>query len=388
MITIIDKSPIQATGNTSTTLELYLNDPEFESKLFFTHTGATLHYAIMRIDDDYTRVISYNKLVGHYNGTVYEYRFDFNNYIEINNQSIPSLKELSGTSINGNIVDNVKYFSNNNSDKLYYLISSTEIVNNNLRLDNFTKLVNGEIILSLDKTINDVISDQYFYFKFNDLIQPSEVFNYPSIDAINGTRYPITIYDNINIKVIVHTIDDTIYYMLPKELLDPKEYKVYIFTIPCDCIDISIYELVDSTFILRNVIKTINKNINYNDYYYLNDNGIFDILRCIGTKNESSTVTKNVLQIGNRNIATSIINNKQIKQNIGLNITDEQVRSLLVTPLIYSIDNNYNIKEYVLETNTFDSYQGKKLSERNIELTFTDPKIYRKKTNYTIDIFD
>ena len=45
-------------------------------------------------------------------------------------------------------------------------------------------------------------------------------------------------------------------------------------------------------------------------------------------------------------------------------------------------------KEYVLETSEFGGYNGKKLSNKNIELILLDPKQYKIRTNYNLNFFD
>ena len=45
-------------------------------------------------------------------------------------------------------------------------------------------------------------------------------------------------------------------------------------------------------------------------------------------------------------------------------------------------------KEYILETSEFGGYNGKKLSNKNIELILLDPKQYKIRTNYNLNFFD
>lgn len=46
------------------------------------------------------------------------------------------------------------------------------------------------------------------------------------------------------------------------------------------------------------------------------------------------------------------------------------------------------VKKYIIDTTTFDGYNGKLLSDKNLELIFTDPKSYKRKATKNITFFD
>jgi hypothetical protein len=87
-------------------------------------------------------------------------------------------------------------------------------------------------------------------------------------------------------------------------------------------------------------------------------------------------------------IVSAFQNNNSLSENITLNWVKLEIGDV-ATPYTLSLDNYIpSAKEYDIETQNFTSFNRKKLSQKNIELTFTDPKIYKRKTNNTIDFFD
>ena len=78
-----------------------------------------------------------------------------------------------------------------------------------------------------------------------------------------------------------------------------------------------------------------------------------------------------------------------MKLNTGYNITEEQMHDIMVSPYVYLFDEETEeYKEYILETSEFGGYNGKKLSNKNIELILLDPKKYKIRTNYNLNFFD
>lgn len=366
-MTIINTSPIPSLYEE----ELYLNDSTFTPKLFFTDTNTKLCYFIMRND----KVITQGVLQGHSNGTNYDYRFDFSNYIKIDNQQ--TIK-LSGNTTN-------YQFNGNNSCGLYFVYSTTDfsLVNTNITAGNLTLLSTGEVILASGKTIDNIVCTEYGYFKFLDQIYgPSNIEIGTAKKAYFEQYLPIISYtDEVKIRIETSTLVSYVY-MYKNAAYD---YRACLLYVPIDCKNIWIQFKVGSNYLDKYLLYPY--KLCATPYYYINDNGIFDAIYCTGIGNEIDTITKTNLTVGNKQIQTGISIAKQIKHNTGFNITQEQMYSLMKSPLVYKLYNG-TLKEYVIANTTFEGYNGKKLSGKNIELVLTDPVKYTRKTNYTTTFFD
>lgn len=504
MATITNNSPIDITGGT-----LYLNDPDFESNLFFTDSNSSLYYMI--ISGQY--VVTSGILQGYYNGTNYDYRFDFNNYIKIDNQSI-------GDFINIDNIGSFK-FSGNNSCTLSFCLDTVDMIYSNITAGNLQRLSNGEVTYTSGHTISNIVSDNIFTYKFWDKVEGDDIL----IETNQVVEYNKYVIFTVYTGSFYYTIKDTNNnYILTLSSGDNwtsgYDYTVYMIRIPSTTL------FLDYTIFDRNTVQLFANIIyakcyGYTNYYFWNPNGTFDTLHCTGSDYINETVTKNSVQVGNRTIYTDIVTKKEIKQNTGFGLSQDQVYGLIKTPnviklneiinydginlvnnsyrnltintygipfsddikliedqtytlsmngyisneallagevmacILYTSDwtwsteihinttgtstnsitfvapqtDEYNIgiwrkpqsessnsihinwykvefgsvatpwkdsvdkyiplkKEYTINDNTFDGYDYKKLGERNIELTFTDPKEYKRKTNKNITFFD
>lgn len=392
MITILENSPLKYTGSTSNPQKYLINDVDFESKLYFTSTVNTLFYTIFRVDPTETICIAAGKLSGHYNDVSYDYRFDFNNYITIYNQVTPVLEYIQAPISSGfTYGPPMYYFKGNNSTKLYFLLSNVEIVNSNITYMLLTKKANGEVILANDVSIDEVVATDRLYFQFWDKKTNNDIIKYTTDnEAVASEKYVLTVY-----KYPLMELDDIIFRIYREYnnvnyqfyQIDPEnyDYVTYLIQLPEDLVNFMIIAKPGINAIKPKIV--INPGC-YNKYYYMSDNGAFDCIKCTGTMNEVNSVTRKNYQLGNKLIQTRIDVIKQIRQNTGFNLNENQIYSLINSPNVYTIDNSNNVKEYVVDTNSFDGYRNIKLSGRNIELVLTDPKQYRQKTNYEINFFD
>lgn len=383
MITILNNSPMSYSGlGPSTPNRYYLNDND-ENKLFFTSTGNTLYYVVIRKDSDYSRVISAGKLSGHYNNTDYDYRFDFNNYISIDNQTVPDVINYDDYSLT---------FKGNNSSKLYLVLSSTEIVNTNLLNESMTKLINGEIIINPLKSIVDVDCDDYLYLQFLDRKYDNNIdINYNRNGLVNDCIYPITLTDlSFEYRVEMYNIAGEVVNVSYIDSDDNYDYRVFLFYIT-NISKIMLYRHINTSYILFDTLIVNNTKVCHNDYFFFDEEGSFNAVRLFGNKNEVDTVNKENIQLGNKLIQTKIRTIKQVKQNTGYNLTEKEIRGMLNAPFLYtsySYVDTIAFRSYNLDTNSFNGYKGTKLSGKNIELVLTDPVQYQRKTNYTVNFFD
>ena len=355
-ITITNNSPIKSTTGT-----LYTNDPNFDSRLFWTSEEIKYYYAVIRD----RIVIASGLLNGYDNGTNYSYRFDFNNYIKINNQE-DILFTATGTT--GTLM-----FSGNNSSTISLLIDTTNVVTQNIASSGLTQNMNGTISLSTGVATTGLTADKLFEYKFWDKTAGADILFETISTYSKDSYYPVTVYNG--------TVNG-----LSKQA--GFDYTVYMFYMSGTTF--SVNAINGSSVTLKN-ITVPTTNTCYSDWYFWNTNGAFDSLHCKGNNNQVDTITKNSISNGNKTIYTKIAIQKEIKQNTGFGLDASQMYALISSPLVYKITYNSTlstVKEYEVNTNSFNGYNGLKLGERNLEISFMDPKKYERKTNYTTTFFD
>lgn len=372
-MTITPNSPI----NTDINFLININDSSFDPRLFFTDANNKFYYMLLRKEfDGVIKVVASGILQGHPNGINYDYRFDFTNYIKIDNQGTPVLTPFGYNSYT---------FSGTNSCPIYLCISSVNnMIDQNISNGNLQLLTNGEVILDGQVTPDELICSYYFEYNFVDKDTNNIGVNnvlLPTISIPNrGMLFPVTT-NRYNIRVDVYANNTAIH----NDFIKTGDYSCGLIYIHNDCTQVNIYALINNSYVLTYELSP--KNTCNSPYYFFNKNGAFDALYCEGIANEVDSVERNTLQVGNKKIQTEISIIKQIKQNTGLKLTQEQVYSLISSPLVYKLNASI-FKEYILDTNVFEGYNGKKVSEKNLELVFTDPKKYKRYTNANITFFD
>jgi len=331
---ILSNSPITAYNDT-----LYINDETFEPKLFFTDTYSSLYYMLLRKDDTQTTVISSGKLNGYNNGISYNYRYDFNNFIRIDNQ-------LNPTFINVDELGSLK-FNGNNSCMLSLLIDDVDLLQANKTSGKLQTKTNGEVILNPVNTTSQLVCNQMFEYKFWDKSKGLDILLQSNPQYERSSYFPITMY-NGSVKYEFLSSTSTTAKLVTTQLLTKTngyDYTVYLLRIPELCLRFVIQGFDTEGFPLFNSTN-LTQCKESNNYFFWNKNGSFDVLHCSGNNNEVNVIKKNNLQIGNSTIITDIEIRKQIKQNSGLKLKQEQVYSLIASPKAITINDNTNGTTY------------------------------------------
>lgn len=325
MATITNNSPIETTGGT-----LYINSTDFESKLFFTATASTYYYVIVR--DGY--VIANGILQGHSNGTNYDYRFDFDNYIKIENQ-----KDIVLTNID---LSGCMTFNSKLSSTITLCIDTTDIVAQNITAGHFTTLANGQIMLVGGHTTSQIVCDDRFEYKFIDK-EDSTPYKFETvITKSQNTFISITIYEGYTLGYsLQYVVNGNGTELSSAELPVAAGYDSRTFLIntsqPANKFNWGIYnDNTEQTLISDSWDLT--SPTCFNRWYFYNPNGSFDTLNTVGNMNQISTITKNTIRVGNNIINTDITNTKQIKQNSGFGLTESQINGLIYSPYVYALE--------------------------------------------------
>lgn len=463
MITILENSYIN-----SGTTDYYLNKDDFDSRILFTSTGSTLHYAVVREEvttasdsavryDKIARVIKeYGVLTGIENNGLYQYRYNFKNFILVNNQkNINDVKEITFNrndiyeSRGDGYLHKAYYSTGCDYCKLYLIVSADDFMTNNINLNNIIQRINGDFEFHPEKNINNIIADDKLSLKFIDRSKPFSHINlrkeftdndfiyYPKDRIFKpGDYFYYIIYktdefnpfydasSNVMVSCIFSTynqfnnrVDNLFVIQSYKKikLENNDNYAIVKFKIPespyhidYDGISFAInqtnnHDTDSDTYYYYNkylslfykypkgpnqsFVHPISKNCKF--IYYYDKEHYFTRILCNGVSNKTTTISRDYLQIGDKTIQYGIDKTNKMKLNTGYNITEDQMHDIMVSPYVYLFDEETEeYKEYILETSEFGGYNGKKLSNKNIELILLDPKQYKIRTNYNLNFFD
>lgn len=261
-MTIKNNSGIQ-----TTITNYYINNKYFNSNLFFTSASSELYYILIRTDnnDGKNKVVLNGKFIGRSNGLNYDYRFNYDKFIKIDNQ----LNNLEFTKIDD--LGSQK-FSGFNSSKLFMCLATSDLLETNITNGKLSVKTNGEIWITDGQTpstlVKDYIVTTTFWDKEDDKnwsIGTKTVFQ-------NRTFVPITVYNGA--KITYYLLDsnrDLMWSSTASPLVceSGKDYTVYLIYLNDNVKYLHIYNYNDS-------IAQI-ENSPYAQINLLKESGSFDI---------------------------------------------------------------------------------------------------------------
>lgn len=362
---------------------IYLNNAGQGTNLFYSSEESRQYYFLLR---DST-IVANGVMKGYRErgASLYKYRYDFFNFIKINNQNI-----LAGTTLD--TYGSYKIVGDNSST-LHLYVGSNDILTQNINNELIDTYGDGTLILYPGKYYTDLLSDNRVDITFVDaksLVQDFLPIKYrletgkPTI----GSYTPITVY---GICTFTYTFKDkygdVIYSSpYPQTSTTEKGYSLYMLMIPSDCTTIN-YTLA------REDMTTVNENIEIYDicstpYYFWNDNGAFDVIRLTGVRNIVELVDKKYINVNGTQIPITIDITQQIKHNSGFQLPQEQIYSLIKAPIVDEIKFGQSHNILNINLTSFEGFNGTNLSNRNIEFIFTRPKDSKRVTGKTIGFTD
>lgn len=328
-MTIINNNSISIQNGT-----LFLNEPGFDSKLFFTDDTQAYNYFIVREDT----VLTFGILNGYDNGANYSYRFDFGNYIKITNQDIPEMTLIDP-------FGSVK-FQGKNSSNVSLFIGVGDIVTQNITAGHLVKQSNGNIKLVNGHTINDLIATQSFKYKFIDKIPGDDILFDSTNVPMQNFYYVITNYSSTTLTIDYR--DSTNNNLIPQLSVTKDNGNDYIVTM------LKIHPKCTNV-IINGVNHYTAKCNGGTDYFFWNYDGRFDRLNCTGNSKPTDTVTKSNIKVGNKVVYNKIDIVKQIKQNTGFELSENQMFGLIQSPNIIKLNDvdvtNINLVPGIFEEN-------------------------------------
>ena len=432
-MTITERSDIQL-GNS----RIYLNNPEQGTNLFYTSNFDEQYYILMRDEE----VIANGVMKGFREGGTYNYRFNFLNFIKIYNQQIQP----------HTIIDDYgSYrFEGDNTCSLYLFISNIERIESNVFNGVLIQDPDGTVRLNRElHTYDDIVCDHKAYVTFVDAgFTDYDTKGYElqyrletNPVAERGSYMPITMYRNniiqyefldanggrifrsdmirkgfedpnpgVNDGYILtesdgFTLDEMNNFVylelgMRANLSDRVGYMTLMIMIPTEChtVKIDLYTKESTApnlpYIDRSKKRTITLQATdkcMTPYYFWSETGSFDTIYCSGVANKVIDVEKEYINVNGRQIPLKITSVEKIKHNTGLTLKQEQIYSLIRSPLVNKIeikDGEPHNSQYNIDLESFEGYNGVNISERNLELKFTKPIESKRVTNARLNFFD
>lgn len=323
---ILSNSTITGSGN------YFINKDNFDYNLFFTDTNQTIYYTIVKYDYiTYDNIIiTEGKLNGYFNNTNYNYRFNFERFVNINNQ-IDLESDFYQWTDEGIYMKRIK----ENISNLTIYFSTTPILENNP--SSYTTNENG-VKLQIKYFITNLANyNTIFYDKYTDLLNnyPKNTFYYANNWFTVGCYQP-----EMNNKTYVTFKDDNNQLIKTYTLWGTSEgnLRQFFIYIPYNAVKIEVYTQLLPNNVYEYQVFNTEKCINTLFYW---DDGVLETLHCEGNKKPVETVTKNIINIGNKKLTTKIDIEKSLLVNTGFSLNENQLFNLFKSPYVYSFDNVY-----------------------------------------------
>ena len=206
----------------------------------------------------------------------------------------------------------------------------------NLSAGHLETLVNGEVILKSGHTTSQLVCDNRFEYKFQDKVDDTLIlFETKSVLEFEKyfvfTMYGGTIYYN--------------FYQTPTLIMCPTpactkssgyDYTVYMLRIPENTYRLGLEGYDENNY--QSISLTLApKCYGFTNYYFWNPDGRFDSIHCTGNNNIVDVITKKGIQVGDKYVYSDIQIQKQIKQNTGFELNQNQVYGLIESPKVLNI---------------------------------------------------
>lgn len=315
------------------------------------------------------KVVGRGKLSGKLGSTYYNYRFNFENYIKIDKLNVNNIVKVD---------DNYSYMDGNNTSKIALLIHPGDVLQININNGNISLASNGEYYLNTGINPEDLTANRFEYtFRDNDNLLLYKL----SDNVVPNSIYPVTVYSG-TLHTSVTFTGGSNYRSISKP--GGYDFRIGLLTLPSNTTSIQLSHLTTS---LPTKFVTPLCSINY---YYMSIDG-FESINFTGTLNESNTVSREDVKIGSNTLITKLKTVKRLIQNTGLNVSSNTMFKFINAPSVYTLKlegGNVVAKEYILDTNEFEGYNGKSFSNRNLEITLIDPVEYKRITNKEVTFWD
>lgn len=247
-MTILPNSDIKGASNL-----IYLNNEEIKdgksgTKLFFTDASSQMSYFLMK---DFI-VIASGLMRGYraYPGGPFNYRFDFQDFIQIYNQNIiphTMLDSQGSYYFEGELTCELHFFMSTGNSCMQDNISASRLIRNP---DGTVVMHNTEFEYT-DLIYTTYIKTKFIDAAFTDYDQSGDELQYrvgTNLTAPRGKYMPVTIYNNNKFYYVFEGVNRTLIYQSPVLQKNPivdleaaYSFRVYMLRIPDNCVNVEFY---------------------------------------------------------------------------------------------------------------------------------------------------
>lgn len=302
---------------------LFINQEDFDYDLKFIDSNDKLYYLISKYDyiTDKEIVLMQGKLNGYNSDTDYQYRLNFERFINIKNNNIEWNNEFYQWNNEFTYFKRIK----ENICKLNIYFDNTDTILNN-NPNSYTTNTNGNIVITGSVTSYYNFTS-IFYDKYTDDLNvfPTNKLYYNNQWFGIGSYTPNSI-DNI----IIQQLDEYDNIIYNQELFGTSEGNLRQFFIYV--LNNAKYIKFSTTQKPQWITYEVKSKCNITPVYFWND-GVIDTIYCEGNKIENDEITKNNITVNNKLIPISILIQKNIKLNTGYSLEDKQMFNLIKSPI-------------------------------------------------------
>lgn len=259
-------------GIVTGTTNYYINSENFNSNLFFTSPSSELYYILIRTDnnDGKNKVVLNGKFVGRSNGLNYDYRFNYDKFIKIDNQ----LNNLEFTKLDD--LGSQK-FSGFNSSKIFMCLSTSDLLQTNITNGKLTVKTNGEIWIADGQTPSTLVKDYIVTTTFFDKEDDKNWSIGTKTVYQNRTFVPITVYNGATLTYyLLDSNRDLMWSSTSTPLVceSGKDYTVYLIYLNDNVKYLHIYNYNNSIAEIENSPYTkVNLLKNSGNYTLIHNSG-------------------------------------------------------------------------------------------------------------------
>lgn len=314
---------------------LFINQEDFDYDLKFIDSNEKLYYLISKYDytTDKEIVLMQGKLNGYNSDTDYQYRLNFERFINIKNNNIEWNDEFYQWDNEYTYFKRIK----ENICKLNIYFDNTDTILNN-NPNSYTTNTNGNIVITgsvtsyynFTSTFYDKYTDDLNVFPTNKLFYNNQWFAVGSYTPSSSDRIVIEQLNSYNEVIYNNELFGTGEGNL-------RQYFVYVLN---GTKKIRFRTLLKPQWITYEV----KSKCNITPVYFWND-GVLDTIYSEGNKIENDEITKNNITVNNKLIPISILIQKNIKLNTGYSLEDKQMFNLIKSPSIILNSDDYGYIE-------------------------------------------
>jgi hypothetical protein len=141
-------------------------------------------------------------------------------------------------------------------------------------------------------------------------------------------------------------------------------------------------------------LTTNTPNPDIKQLFYSDRNNSLQVFNTTANRFIEEVTTKEYINIGSRKMVNSSTTQRKLHQHTGFNVTEREMYDINKASFVWTVNNdNFVMNEPVMErwmmdNNTFSSYNGTKITEKNVELIMSQERQDTNYSNQKINFYD